>query len=66
MTRRISNRVAKLESKLAGAKDHYFIAEDHAEADQIFARWDASPFSKMRGHRIFVIVSNMPKKEPHL
>lgn len=66
MTRRISSRVAKLENKFAGAKDHFVIAEDHADAELIHARWREGPFSKMPGHRLFVIISNMPKKDPNL
>lgn len=66
MTRRIAARVAKLENKLGGAKDHFIIAEDHAEAAEIHARWQSSPFAKMPGHRLYVIISNMPKKDPNL
>lgn len=66
MIRRISNRVAKLENKLGGSKDHFVIAADHAEAELIHAQWQSSPFSKMPGHRLFVIISNMPPKDPNL
>lgn len=66
MTCRISKRIAKLEKKLCGAKDHFVIAEDHAEAELIHARWHEGPFSKMPGHHLYVIVSNMPKKNSNL
>ncbi len=66
MTRRISARVAKLENKAGGAKDHWRFAHTQAEVDAVHEWWQASPYSKMPGHRLFVIRSPLPPKDPNL
>lgn len=42
------------------------MAADHAEAELIHAQWEKSPFARMPGHRLFVIISTMPPKDPNL
>ena len=64
MTRRLSGRVAKLEGK--GGKDHFRFAEDEAEAEAIREWWRANPLSRLPGHRLYIVFSTMPKKDPNL
>lgn len=64
MMRRLSGRVAKLEGK--GGKDHFVMAADRAEAELIHAQWQNSPYARMPGHRLFVIISTMPPKDLNL
>lgn len=64
MMRRLSGRVAKLEGK--GGKDHFVMAADHAEAEAIREWWRANPLSRLPGHRLYIVFSTMPKKDPNL
>jgi hypothetical protein len=58
--------VVKLENKHAGPKDHWRFAHSKAEADAVNEWWQASPYSKLPGHRLFIIHSPLPPKDPNL